>query len=337
MKNALAVGVPQGVATTIEIITPTAHWAVAQGNVERENNATPITMEHRFRIASTSKTFVAVVALQLAEEGVFDLDDLAVQWLPADIVENIANADKVTIRHLLQMRSGVPEYLNQTFLDAVAQNPHHPAYTPAEVLRYAYGKAATSEPGTTFLYTNSNYVLLQLVLENATGQPLHTLLRSRILDPLGMENTYTQLHEELEGGFVHGYSGYKQDGSSVDVTTYNDGAGLGDGALVSNSGDLVTFYRALFHDKTLLSADALAQMLDFQPTEAPDSGYGLGISQFPTPWGVFYGHTGGVYGYGTVAAYHPEKEIFLVSLVATDQANGLIAIFGSLQAALGMP
>jgi D-alanyl-D-alanine carboxypeptidase len=337
LRIALGIAVPKEYATVFEAVTPTQHWLVAQGNVA-QGSAEAITGESRFRIASTSKTFVAVVVLQLVEEGILGLDDLASQWLPPDIVANLPNAKRVTLRHLLQMRSGIPEYLEQPFFDAIAQDPFRAApYTPTDVLAFAYDKAAYFEPGTEFRYTNSNYILLQLVIEAATGAPLHEAVRERILGPLGMSNTYTQFHEALPGGFVHGYSGYKQDGSVVDVTDYNDGGGLGDGALVSTSGDLLRFYQALFQEKTLLSDDLLAQMLDFQETGVPDSRYGLGVSEMGTPWGKFYGHTGGVYGYGSLAFYNPERQVIVVSLVATDTANGLIAVFGGLQAILGMP
>jgi D-alanyl-D-alanine carboxypeptidase len=337
LRMALGLAVPNGYATVFEAVTPTAHHVVAQGKVSQEG-ADLVNEQSRFRIASTSKTFVAVVLLQLVEEGVLALDDGAAQWLPAEVVERLANAEQVTIRQLLQMRSGVPEYLDKPFLEAVEQEPFRAAlYTPAEVLAFAYDQPALFAPGAEFRYTNSNYILLQMVIEAVTGQPLHEVVRARILEPVGMSNTYTQWHEELPGGFVHGYSGYKQDGSVVDVTAYNDGGGLGDGALISTSGDLVRFYRALFREKTLLSDSSLADMLDFQETGQPDSRYGLGVMELGTPWGKFYGHTGGVYGYGSLAFYHPARDVIVVSLVATDTANGLIALLGGLQAVLGMP
>ncbi len=337
LRTALGLAVPNGYAAVFEAVTPTTRHIVAQGKAAQEGTEA-VTEQSRFRIASTSKTLVAVVLLQLAEEGVLVLDEGAAQWLPDEVTANVANADVVTIRQLMQMRSGVPEYLDEAFLKIVEADPFRERpYTPAEVVALVYGKPAVFEPGSQFLYTNTNYVLLQMVVEAATGNPLHEEVRARILDPVGMSNTYTQYHEELPGGFVHGYSGYKQDGSVVDVTGYNDGGGLGDGALVSTSGDLVRFYRALFREKTLLSEASLAEMLDFQDTGQPDSGYGLAMMELGTPWGTFHGHTGGVFGYGSVAFYHPERDVIMVILVATDTANALIALFGGLQAVLGLP
>jgi len=337
LRNALGIAVPNDYATVFVACTPNQQWVMAQGEVA-QGGSEAVTKDARFRIASTSKTFVAVVVLQLVEEGVLELDALAMQWLPPEVVGQLSNADRVTVRQLLQMRSGVPEYLGDDFMEAVWAEPERKMlYTPTEVLAYAYGKVAYFEPGAEFRYTNTNYILLQMIVEAATGNPLHQEVRERILEPVGMTNSYTQLHETLPGGFVHGYSGYKQDGSVVDVTDDNDGGGLGDGALISTTGDLILFYQALFPEKTLLGEEMGAQMLDFQETGQPDSRYGLGVSEMGTPWGKMIGHTGSVYGYGSLALYNAERQFTFVSLVATDTGNGLIAVFGGLQAVLGLP
>jgi D-alanyl-D-alanine carboxypeptidase len=325
LKAALAEGVPhRNTAAVLEIVTPYGHWAVAQGVVDTATPSRAVTPSDRFRIASTSKLFVAVVALQLVEAGTLNLDDLAQKWLPDEVVETLANADNVTIRHLLQMRSGVPDYLDDDFMEAVWADPERKTpYTPTEALAYAYGKRANFKPGAKFIYCNSNYLLVQLVLEKVTRKPLHRLVRQQILEPLGLKNSYTQLHESLPGGFVHGYADFPDDGAlNYDVTDVNDGAGLGDGALVSTTADLITFYQALFHAQSLLNEDSLAELLDFQETdEADNEGYGLGIYYYETEWGAAFTHDGSVLGFTSLALYLPAYLVTMAILCAHEAGD----------------
>ncbi len=324
LKAALANGVPhEDTAAVLEIATPDDRRAVAQGVVDMHTKSRAVVPRDRFRIASTSKLFVAVVALQVAEEGKLALDELAKKWLPDEVVENLANADKVTVRQLLQMRSGVPEYLGDDFMAAVWEEPERTTpYTPTEALAYAYGKRAKFKPGANFMYCNSNYLLVQLVLEQVEKRPLHQLVRDRILNPLGLTNTYTQTHESLPGGFVHGYSDFPDDDAlNYDVTAVNDGAGLGDGALVSNTADLIRFYQALFRERTLLQEKSLAALLDFQETGEEEEGYGLGIYSYETEWGTAYTHDGSVPGFVSLALYLPDYELTMAILCAHEAGD----------------
>ncbi|MBC7869923.1 MAG: beta-lactamase family protein [Chitinophagaceae bacterium] len=321
-----------GPAAVLQITTPEGTWSATTGRIDTQAD-TPPTLESRFRIGSISKTFVAVVALQLVEEGVITLDDPINMWLPDELVENVANAEIATIRQLLSMRSGIPEYLEQEFLEAVLDDPQH-VWTAPEALTYAYDKEAYFEPDTAFLYTNTNYVLMQLVLEAAAGEPLNVLVRERILDPLALENTYTQIQEDLPDGIVHGYADVDGSGELVDVRDYNDGAGLGDGALVSTTGDLSRFYQALLQDRTLLSEESMLALLDFQDTGEGD-GYSLGLNNYQTPWGTALGHPGGVLGFSSIALYLPDQEIIVVGLFATDATDLLGIVTNTLTAVLG--
>jgi len=321
-----------GPAAVLQVTTPDGTWPAAAGRVDMEEDAPP-TLESRFRIGSTSKTFVAVVALQLVEEGVITLDDPISMWLPSDLVENLPNAETATIRQLLSMRSGIPEYLQYAFFNAVLEEPQH-LWTATEVLTYAYDKEAYFEPGSAFRYTNTNFVLMQLVLEAATDQPLHVLVRERILDPLGLENTYTQIQEDLPDGIVHGYSDLDGSGELVDVRDYNDGAGLGDGALVSTTGDLTRFYQALLQERTLLSEESMQELLNFQDT-GEDGSYSFGLNEYQTSWGEAVGHPGGVIGFSAIALYLPDQELIFVGLFANDATDLLSIVTDGLTAVLG--
>jgi D-alanyl-D-alanine carboxypeptidase len=301
-------------ALVVLVTTPDGRWSSVSGFADETRSASP---EDRFRIGSMSKTFVAAAALILVDEGVFALDDKAREWLPDDVLENIANADDVTLRQLLAMRSGIPDYLeNEAFWDAVLDEPAHP-WTAGEVLEYAYGMSAMFTPDEDFAYSNTNYILIQLILEAATGSPLHDILRTRILEPLALDDTYTQISEELPGAFVHGYGDLDGDGSLEDLTDINDGAGLGDGGLVSNAADLTAFYQALFVERRLLSEATLQALLRFQ-SDDESRGYSLGLSEWDTPAGIAWGHAGGVLGFLSIGAYIPDTETTIIVLSASE-------------------
>jgi D-alanyl-D-alanine carboxypeptidase len=261
-----------------------------------------------------SKTFVAVTVLQLVEEGVLDLDDTVIDWLDEDLVEDLANADEATLLQLLTMTAGIPEYLNDDFFEAILEDPTY-KWTASEVLRYAYYYDAYFDPGDGFEYINTNYILLQLVIEAATEQPLHEVVRERILDPLELADTYTQIQETLPGDFVHGYEDIEGDSALEDVTEYNDGAGLGDGALISTTADLTRFYQALFIDGELLSEESVEMMIDVANEEYE---YGIGLEVYDSEYGLVLGHTGGVLGFTGAVFYAPDLGAIVVILYGSD-------------------
>ncbi len=303
-----------GAALVVQLTTPDGVWVAATGLADDDR---PAVVADRFRIGSMSKTFVAIAALMLVDDGVFDLDDPAGDWLPDDVIDEIENLDAVSIRQLLNMRSGLEDYLGEeAFWQAVEANPYY-AWTAPEVLEYAYGLPAVFEPDEDFYYTNTNYILLQLILEEASGLPLHSLLRERILEPLGMDDTYTQTSEELPGGFVASFGDLYGDGEIIRLSDINDGAGLGDGGLISNTADVTTFYEALFVERSLLSDEMMDELLDFQPVD-DDSGYSFGLNSWSTEDGEAWGHGGGVLGFLSIGAYLPDEEIILVILIASD-------------------
>lgn len=300
-----------GSAVSLRVTIGDETWAAAGGLVDLEGD-TEATPDSRFRIGSISKTFVAVVLLQLAEEDFLTLEDRVGDWLSDDITADLANAEDATLLQLVTMTAGIPEYLNDDFFDAVLENSTH-TWTAEEVLVFAYGEDALFDAGDGFEYVNTNYILLQLVIEAATGQPLHEVIRERILDPLDLEDTYTQIQETLPGGFVHGYEDIEGDEFAEDVTLINDGAGLGDGGLISTTADLTRFYQALFGGE-LLSDDSLEMMID---AADDDTEYGMGLEVFDSDFGLLMGHTGGVLGFSSAAFYAPDLDATVVILYAT--------------------
>lgn len=300
-----------GAAVVVQVSTPQGAFAAAAGLADESR---PAQTADRFRIGSMSKTFVAALALMLAEDGLFALDDPARQWLPQEVTDRIANADRVTLQQLLAMRSGIDDYLDtEAFWETVSSDPAH-RWTAAEALTYAYDLDPLFAPGEDYAYSNTNYLLMQLVIEKASGRPLHQLLRERILDPLNLRDTYTQMDESLPGGFVEGYEDFDGDGEAEAVNAINDGAGLADGGLVSTAADLTAFYRALLLDQTLLSAASQQELLDFQPAEG--EGYSLGLGEWETDYGPAHGHSGAVLGFVSNGFYLPDQQTIVIVLAA---------------------
>lgn len=298
----------------IYISTPKGKWLKASGisNVETK---TRIKLTDGFSIASMSKTFVSVVVLKLVEAGKINLDKAIATYLPTNVSPHIVNSNKITVRQLLNHTSGVVEYdETDEFKQATAKRSRSEPWTASEAVEYMYDTEPQAAPGERFIYTDSNYILLELIVENVTKGTLAQATRDLILKPLGLKNTFTELREPTLGNVATGYGDRNKDGKVVSYAEVNDGNGLGDGALVSNAEDLAKFAQALFAKKTLLSPKMMSEMLTFKKNNVSYS-YGLGVERLPTPYGNSYGHTGTAYGFVTLMAYLPSKQSTVVVLL----------------------
>ncbi len=328
-------GSPAAIAVQVSFADETFSAAIGTADGTRQART-----DDGFRIASMSKTFVAATALLMAQDGLLALDDPARDYLPDEVIGNIANLqgeDGATLRHLLAMQSGIDDYLGTSgFWEQVMADPAF-AWTAPVALEYAYGLEPLFAPGEASSYSNTNYLLIQLAMEQAGGAPLHSLIRSYILDPLSLTRTYTQAFENPPTGatLVTPYFDIDQDGALDDASGINDGFGLGDGGLVSTVGDMTTFYRALLIDRTLLPEDALAEMLAFTEMEdAPGISYGLGLTRYPLDRGEALGHGGGVIGFLSVTLWIPDEEALVVVLCATEECSPEVLVDNALAALL---
>jgi D-alanyl-D-alanine carboxypeptidase len=295
-------------------------WRGAAGEAVRATH-TPFEGEDTFRAGSIMKPFVAVVILQLVEEGKLSLDDPLTELLPAGVSNRFAYADKVTVRMLLNHTSGIPEYTSEEFDRSVYSHPHH-HWSVAELLDLAGAKPATNTPGTKFSYSNTNYNLLGLIIERATGEPWRAAVRKRIFDRLGLE--HTSLPEPGRAGThdvsAHGY--HVIDGTLRDVTdidTSMAGAAGGD-ALVTSTEDLTRFLRAVLAGELFEKQETVAAMEIFVPASDGSglTGYGLGLEKYELPGGVeLIGHVGSTAGYFAVMGHLPAQKVD-VALVMTN-------------------
>lgn len=286
---------------------PEHRFAGASG-VRDLQSATPMTPTDSFRIGSMTKMFTATVVLQLMEEGALTLDDTLAQWLP-DLA--IANAETITLRHMLQHTSGVPSFTANpayfdSFLSRIRLDGHRASLecdvTPQEVVQtFVVGQPPDFAPGEVWLYSNSNYVLLGLIIEAASGQSLVSNYEQRLLGPLGLENTYLECYQDPVGVLAHGYAIYED--QRYDAFGVRESAAWAAGNIVSNGPDLVAFTRALFNGDLYRDPATLHLMM-----EETRNNYGLGVMVY----GSSYGHGGTINGYVSWLEYHPDTDAVVV-------------------------
>ncbi|MEV1172077.1 serine hydrolase domain-containing protein [Nonomuraea sp. NPDC049784] len=235
----------------------------------------------RYRIGSQTKQMTATVLLQLVKEGKLGLDDKLADVLPEvaqqDLVER---ADEITLRQLLRHTSGIPDFFaSGQFDDPFDFTTYYP---PIDLVKASRKLPRTGEPGAGFSYSNTNYVLLGLIIEKATGRSLSAELTRRLFAPLGMSRTYlpTRPPQGIRGPHGHGY--YPDaEGRPRDVDRQNASFGGAAGGVISTAHDVSAFYRA-FNQGRLLSADLQQAMLRPLPglcggTVAPAAGNGPGF------------------------------------------------------------
>lgn len=311
VDNLLAGYVSDDEPGVVLLVSTNEDSAVSAAGLANLQENTSLQTDDQFRIGSITKTFIGIVMLQLQDEGILSLNDLAIDWLDDSTIAQIANSDEVTLRQLLNMTSGIPDYLaTDSFFDAIDAEPDHP-WAPAETLEFVYGDEALFAAGDGFEYSNTNYNMLHLIIEEATGTPLADVLEARVFSPLGMIDSYLEDPANLGANIVHGYAP-EDDGSFTDITFVNDGAGMADGGIISTAADMELFALGLISGD-LLSNDALAEMME--TTTASKSEYGLGLDVIEGPnGGQIIGHSGSTGGFQSIMYIDLEYEIVVVGL-----------------------
>ncbi|MER5356141.1 serine hydrolase domain-containing protein [Kitasatospora sp. NPDC002551] len=259
----------------------------------------PIGPDEYFRVGSQTKTFVAVVVLQLAEEGRVALNAPVADHLPGVVAGNGYDGARITVRQLLQHTSGIAPYNPYPGVSTPRPEPDG-AYSLTALVRQGLSVPPVAEPGAGFTYSNTNYYVLGLLIEKLTGQPVHRAVTERAIAPLGLTRTLFPAPGEraLPAPAVNGYHIARLGPFSVwtPVTDYDSSLYSSVGGMVSTLADLTAFHRALAGG-ALLAPESLAEMrttLEVNPTVA----YGLGLHRRALPCGgTAWGHSGVVPGY----------------------------------------
>ena len=268
-------------------------WNLAAGVADIDTGR-PVRPQFRHRVGSVTKTFVATTILQLVGEHRVDLDVPIARYLPDVLPGELGG--QVTVRMLLNHTSGIADYAPVLF--ANPEELQFRTITPQELIRIGLSQPPTNAPGERWSYSDTNYVILGLLIERLTGRPYAEEISRRILRPLGLRHTYFPgTNPYIRGPHMAGYV-VLADGSLRDVTVFNPSSGWATGEMISTAADVNSFYRALLTGR-LLTPALLAQMQTTVVIVPSIAGYGLGIMWLATPCGRVWGHLGGVVGYST--------------------------------------
>ncbi|MFD2823535.1 serine hydrolase domain-containing protein [Lacinutrix iliipiscaria] len=283
------------------------------GLVDKKGDS--VTAHSSFKIASSTKLFVSTIILQLQEEAKLNINDKVYPYLK-DLeyldFENIHNLDGVkyakhiTIKQLLSHRSGLADLFTdreEAFFGMLMQNPKK-QYSPKALMALYYQfnlhREPHFKPDEAWYYSDINFILLGLVIEQLDIKSLSQSIRHRILEPLNMHHTFFEFYEtpKEEAIQVNQYVG------SINFSDLNTSFDWAGGGLVSTNLDLAIFIKALFNFK-LINKDSLTKMIDVKTTKENESRYGLGVYEFIVNQKVYYGHFG---FYNTFVGYCPETK-----------------------------
>ena len=288
-----------------------------QGGFASVEDERPLTAGSRFRIGSITKTFTAVLVLQLVEQGRLDLETPLSDYFP-----DIPNADGITLGQMLRHRSGIANFTNA---------PEYREYMTAPQTRQRLVERIAAldpefEPGEKYGYSNSNYVLLGAIIEDVLEADYASVLAERITGPLGLEATYYGGEIDPARSEVFSYRWMEGAWTRAEETDMSIPGGAG--AIVSTPGDLNRFYEALFAGR-LVSEPSLEQMKSLQDN------YGYGLIAFPFYSHRFLGHNGGIDGFVSTAALNVEDGTAIAVLSNGQNYNFNDVLVAALSAVYG--
>jgi D-alanyl-D-alanine carboxypeptidase len=267
---------------------------------------------------SLTKAYTAALVMQQHEKGTINLDATINQYLPSGVSTRIKGSDKVTVRMLLNHSSGI---INFTDLPAyMVRQFNNPADQPSisEMLAMVYDQELLSQPGTKYFYSNTNYLLLYVLLEEVSGKPYQQLLQTGILNPLQLRHTYYNVApaKATALNFPNYYFDRYAKDQLENVTLWNHyvgNASYGWGGIAATPADAILFYEALMQGRVVSTA-SLQQMITWfqgEGSEAPNYGLGIEYWQFKPGSTPQRGHEGDGIGNSTMILYVPDNNTYL--------------------------
>ena len=284
----------------------------------------PMKPSDRMLAGSVGKTFAAATALQLVNEEKIDLDDKISKYFGKEVwFSRLPNADNITVRQLMNHTSGLVRYeFKETFTKDLTANPMK-VWTPEERLAYLFGEKAAFEPGKGWDYSDTNYIVLGMIIEKVTGKKFFDEAARRFIKRLKLNDTIPQ-EGPIMKGVVQGYAGPNNPFGGKDAMIENGKFVVNPqlewtgGGYASTAEDLARWAKMMYEGKAF-DQKMLPQMLDgvAAPMMGRDTKYGLGVIIRQTPAGTSYGHSGFFPGYVTDMMYFPEQKIALAVQVNT--------------------
>jgi len=328
LRAALTQGAPGAMARIDD--NGTVH-RLTEGVADRASGRA-ISTNDRFRVGSVTKSFSAVVLLQLVDEGKLKLDHSVNSYLPGLLPDN-----HITVRHVLSHRSGLYDYTNDMFAQTVPgfEAVRNKVFSYRDLVKLSLKKPRTNAPGAAYSYSNTNFVVAGMLIEKLTGHSVGTEYKKRIFTPLNLTNTfYVHPDTAIPGTHAKGYLTPDEAGAAlVDSTKQTASWAQSAGAIISTTHDLDTFFSALIRGK-LMSATQLTQMQKWTTVNSTTS-YGLGLRRRTLSCGVsVYGHTGTVQGFYTYAFTSKDGKRSVTALANTsNNTNVLNTMYSTLESA----
>jgi D-alanyl-D-alanine carboxypeptidase len=296
-------------------------WFGATGKADIEHN---IAFEpgQVASVASVTKFIIGALVFKLIEDSVHSglgynsLYKPITTWLPAPITDRIANGSVITLGDCMKHETGVPDITDQSPFYLAVLNQPNKNWQPEEMLNFIYDMPATFKPRDTAVYSNTNTVLVTMIIDAATGKKHGDLLHQYVLTPLQMNNTYYQSYEPLPNTVAQSYFDLYNNGNIMNVSNLIAGSGNGYYGVYSNIFDLYSFIDAVLLKKTFLSAKSLNTMQTWGKTDYI-SRYGYGIMQKFTNRGINagIGHSGRGLGSTANLFYFPNKDVTHIFII----------------------
>ena len=306
-------------ATLGVVLADGESFGLAVGHSDR-GKKTPMRFYDRMLAGSTGKTFAAATAFQLVSEGRLSLDDKVEKYLGSEPwFDRLPNSHHITIRQLMNHTSGLVRYeFKKEFTDLLTADPMK-VWTPEERLAYLFDEKPPFEAGKGWDYSDTNYIVLGMIIERVTRKPFYDEARRRLIRPLKLSNTIAQEGPVMKG-VIQGYAGEGNPFGGKDAMIENGRFVVNPqlewtgGGWASTSLDLARWAKMYFEGKAF-SSTLLPQVLDGVPAPmlGKDAKYGLCVIIRNTAAGISYGHSGFFPGYLTDMMYFPDGK-FAVSV-----------------------
>jgi D-alanyl-D-alanine carboxypeptidase len=274
---------------------------------------TPMTADDRVRIASITKTFTGTVILQLRDEGKLNLSDPVSKYLP-----DYPDGANITIEQLGTMTSGIFEYSDDKMFEEESNKNFDKPFTPEQLIEVAEKHPPYFPPGKGVYYSNTNFIILGVIIEKITGNDIATEIKKRILEPLEMNSTLFARTKDFPEPHAHGYM-YTDSSSDkpVDVSIFDPDWAWASGAMISTMNDLYKYAKPLITGQLLSQSSQESRMtwgpdlyLKFGTWKDRAIKYGFALEDF----GDAYGHCGEIPGFNSFMAYIPEKDMTVIVL-----------------------
>jgi D-alanyl-D-alanine carboxypeptidase len=300
------------IGTSIYVKDNNGIWIGAGGKADILSNI-DVDKGNQFMIASITKVFTATVLFSLVDNGILSIDDNISEWIPSSIANNIENANEATIADLLSHKSGIADYYTTKF-EMARHNTKQNYWVQEDILKYVYGKEASFPVGQKYSYSNTNFLLLGMIIENAANMTLKDAYDKYLFLPLELENAYYGTGRDAAStSLISGYYNLYGNGFILSDFLYKDELSTGDGGIIINPQDLGRFFDELMQGN-LLSQASLMKMQDWFDIKGNGKN-GFGLEYFENKHGISYGHTGGADGFTSVAHYYPNEDVTVIILL----------------------